>query len=109
MDDSSVAIGRRYARNDELGTPFGITVDFACAALFLVFASLVLGLMRDHTALKNGTITVRERDTMLQLIGPVDVVIKTVVDLCEGQLAWADVLEARKELKAYDGKQDVET
>jgi glycyl-tRNA synthetase (class II) len=30
VDDSSVAIGRRYARNDELGTPYGVTIDFAC-------------------------------------------------------------------------------
>ncbi|KAK0495468.1 hypothetical protein EDD18DRAFT_1169383 [Armillaria luteobubalina] len=30
VDDSNVSIGRRYARNDELGTPYGITVDFAC-------------------------------------------------------------------------------
>lgn len=31
VDDSTASIGKRYARNDELGTPFGITVDFACA------------------------------------------------------------------------------
>lgn len=32
VDDSSQSIGKRYARNDELGTPFGITVDFACTS-----------------------------------------------------------------------------
>ena len=26
--DESAAIGRRYARQDEVGTPFGITIDF---------------------------------------------------------------------------------
>ncbi|KAH8827620.1 glycine-tRNA ligase [Flagelloscypha sp. PMI_526] len=88
VDDSNVAIGRRYARNDELGTPFGVTVDFA--------------------SLKNGTITVRERDTMLQLIGPINTVIDTVVELCEGQLAWADVLKVKTDLREYDGKQDVD-
>ncbi|KAI0087188.1 glycyl-tRNA synthetase [Irpex rosettiformis] len=30
VDDSSASIGKRYARNDELGTPFGVTLDFAC-------------------------------------------------------------------------------
>lgn len=30
VDDSGASIGKRYARNDELGTPFGVTVDFAC-------------------------------------------------------------------------------
>ena len=38
IDDSSVSIGKRYARNDELGTPYGVTLDFACAC------SLVLDL-----------------------------------------------------------------
>lgn len=27
-DDSKASIGRRYSRNDELGIPFAITVDF---------------------------------------------------------------------------------
>lgn len=39
VDDSGASIGRRYSRNDELGTPFGVTVDFA--------------------SVKNGTITLR--------------------------------------------------
>lgn len=30
VDDSGASIGRRYSRNDELGTPFGVTIDFAC-------------------------------------------------------------------------------
>jgi hypothetical protein len=30
VDDSNTSIGKRYARNDELGTPYGITIDFAC-------------------------------------------------------------------------------
>jgi len=61
VDASGVSIGRRYARNDELGTPFGITIDFA--------------------SLKNGTVTLRERDTLLQRIGPVGEVIATVASL----------------------------
>lgn len=32
VDDSSASIGKKYARNDELGTPFGCTVDFASLA-----------------------------------------------------------------------------
>ncbi|KIH44431.1 anticodon binding domain protein, partial [Ancylostoma duodenale] len=27
-DDSAGSIGRRYARTDEIGIPFGVTVDF---------------------------------------------------------------------------------
>ena len=28
VDYSATSIGGRYARNDELGTPFGLTIDF---------------------------------------------------------------------------------
>jgi glycyl-tRNA synthetase len=44
--DDAGAIGKRYRREDENGTPFCITVD--------------------HDSLENGTVTVRERDTMSQ-------------------------------------------
>jgi glycyl-tRNA synthetase len=44
--DDSGAIGRRYRRQDEIGTPFCITVDFES--------------LQDHA------VTVRERDTMEQ-------------------------------------------
>lgn len=37
VDDSSATIGKRYSRNDELGTPYGITIDFACELKFWVF------------------------------------------------------------------------
>ena len=45
--DESGSIGKRYRRNDAVGTPFSITVD-------------------DET-LENGTVTVRDRDTMEQV------------------------------------------
>jgi glycyl-tRNA synthetase len=44
--DESGAIGRRYRRQDEIGTPYGITVDFE--------------------TLEKGTVTVRDRDTTKQ-------------------------------------------
>jgi glycyl-tRNA synthetase len=50
--DESGAIGRRYRRQDEIGTPFGITVDFE-----------TLG--EKDAALKD-TVTLRERDSMKQ-------------------------------------------
>jgi len=34
VDDSNTSIGKRYARNDELGTPYGVTIDFACTCRF---------------------------------------------------------------------------
>ena len=50
--DESGAIGRRYRRQDEIGTPFGITVDFE-----------TLG-EKDPTL--RDTVTLRERDSMKQ-------------------------------------------
>jgi len=48
--DESGAIGKRYRRQDELGTPFCITVDF--------------------DTLENDTVTLRDRDTMEQIRVP---------------------------------------
>jgi glycyl-tRNA synthetase len=50
--DESGAIGKRYRRQDELGTPFCITVDF--------------------DTLENGTVTLRDRDSMKQERVPID-------------------------------------
>jgi glycyl-tRNA synthetase len=50
--DETGAIGRRYRRQDEAGTPFGITVDFE-----------TLG---EKDASLRDTVTLRERDTMKQ-------------------------------------------
>ena len=41
VDDSNTSIGKRYSRNDELGTPFGITIDFACVSPLLPLAFLL--------------------------------------------------------------------
>ncbi|MBI1970840.1 glycine--tRNA ligase [Candidatus Woesearchaeota archaeon] len=44
--DKSGAIGRRYARNDEIGTPYCVTIDF--------------------DSLDHNDVTIRERDTAMQ-------------------------------------------
>ena len=50
--DESGAIGRRYRRQDEIGTPFGVTIDFE-----------TLG-EKDPTLRE--TVTLRDRDSMKQ-------------------------------------------
>jgi glycyl-tRNA synthetase len=45
--DTSGGIGKRYRRQDEIGTPYCICVD--------------------HTSLEDGTVTIRNRDTMEQV------------------------------------------
>ena len=50
--DGSGSIGKRYRRQDEIGTPYCVTVDFE--------------------TLEDGAVTVRERDTMAQVRVPVE-------------------------------------
>lgn len=56
--DDAGSIGKRYRRHDEIGTPYCITVDF--------------------DTLENGTVTLRDRDTMEQQRLTVDEVIDFV-------------------------------
>ncbi|GHJ86788.1 hypothetical protein NliqN6_3190 [Naganishia liquefaciens] len=85
VDASGASIGKRYARNDELGTPYGCTIDFASVA--------------------NGTLTLRERDTTDQLIGKIDDVIAVTVALSNSQMKWS---EACQKLEKYSGTQEIE-
>jgi glycyl-tRNA synthetase len=56
--DETGAIGRRYRRQDEAGTPFGVTIDFD-----------TLG--ESGPELKD-TVTLRDRDTMQQIRVKID-------------------------------------
>ena len=58
--DGSKSIGRRYARGDEVGVPFAITVD--------------------HQTLEDNTITLRERDSQKQERMSIDNLLKFVSD-----------------------------
>ena len=58
--DETASIGKRYRRQDAIGTPFCITVD-------------------DET-LNNGTVTLRDRDTMEQIVLKLDEVEAYVLD-----------------------------
>ncbi|KAI9223224.1 glycyl-tRNA synthetase [Blastocladiella britannica] len=71
VDDSGVSIGKRYARNDELGTPFAITVDFQSA--------------------DDQTVTLRERDSTAQVRGKIADILAAVASLSEGTETWAGV------------------
>jgi glycyl-tRNA synthetase len=55
--DSAGALGRRYRRQDEIGTPYGITIDFE-----------TVGIGKDGAAIEpDNKITVRDRDTCTQV------------------------------------------
>jgi len=58
--DESGSIGRRYRRQDEIGTPYAITIDF--------------------DTLEDGTVTVRERDSMAQIRLTIENALKYVAE-----------------------------
>ncbi|KIM94920.1 hypothetical protein OIDMADRAFT_134864 [Oidiodendron maius Zn] len=84
VDDSSASIGKRYSRNDELGTPLGITIDFQ--------------------SVKDSTFTLRDRDSTKQVRADEDTILAAIKALTEGTKVWSDV---EKELPAFES-QDAE-
>ncbi|TVU00118.1 hypothetical protein EJB05_54486, partial [Eragrostis curvula] len=67
IDTTAISIGRRYARTDEIGVPFAVTVVSATS------------------------VTIRERDSKEQIRVGIDEVASVVKQLTEGQSTWADV------------------
>jgi glycyl-tRNA synthetase len=51
--DDAQSIGRRYRRQDEIGTPLCVTIDF-------------------QTVEEDNAVTIRERDSMAQVRVPID-------------------------------------
>ncbi len=63
--DDTQSIGRRYRRQDEIGTPFCVTVDFQ--------------------SLEDNQVTIRERDSMNQIRVPIAELRKTLAAKLEGE------------------------
>jgi len=85
IDETSDSIGRRYARTDEIGIPFGITID--------------------DVTVKDNTVTFREIVTMKQIRVPISDVGLICKNLANRIEKWEDVIlrypafEAKKEEK----------
>jgi glycyl-tRNA synthetase len=69
--DDSGAIGRRYRRQDEAGTPFAITVDYQSR--------------------EDRTVTLRDRDSMRQVRVPIEGIPGLLCSLVEGSRTFADL------------------
>ncbi|KAJ8125293.1 hypothetical protein O1611_g8345 [Lasiodiplodia mahajangana] len=82
IDDSSATIGKRYSRNDELGTPLGITVDFQ--------------------TVQDKTITLRDRDSTKQVRADEDQIIAAIRSVVDGTKTWQDI---ESELPAFVGQE----
>ena len=81
IDSTTASIGKRYARNDELGTPLGITIDF--------------------DTLKDGSVTLRDRDSMSQVRGSEEDVVQAVRNMVDGVETWHQVASR---LPAFEGQ-----
>ncbi|KAK1443122.1 hypothetical protein BgAZ_306400 [Babesia gibsoni] len=71
IDSTGASIGRRYARTDEIGIPFAITIDFQ--------------------SVNDGTVTLRERDSMQQVRVEPEQAGDIIADLVRGRYSWDDV------------------
>jgi glycyl-tRNA synthetase len=70
--DKTGAIGKRYARADEIGTPFCITIDY------------------DTIQKHPSTVTIRDRDTMDQIRVPIENSVLIIKDLIEQRKKFFD-------------------
>ena len=69
--DKSGSIGRRYSRNDEIGTPFCITIDV--------------------DSIKNRDVTIRDRDTTKQIRVKIDDLKNVLRKLIENEIEFEKI------------------
>ncbi|KAH6963849.1 hypothetical protein DER45DRAFT_554545 [Fusarium avenaceum] len=82
VDDSSASIGKRYSRNDELGTPLGVTIDFQ--------------------TVQDGTVTLRDRDSTNQVRAEQEKIIDAIKSIVDGSKKWAQI---ETELPKFEGQE----
>jgi glycyl-tRNA synthetase len=75
--DDSQSIGRRYRRQDEIGTPFCVTIDFE--------------------SLEDKQVTIRERDSLAQIRVPVEGLEKVIEAKLKGEAFDASTLWATRQ------------
>lgn len=82
VDSSSESIGKRYARTDEIGIPYGITVDF--------------------DTLNDRTVTLRHCNSTEQVRVAIDSIANLVRDLTTDKMSWQ---EAKQNWPEFTGQQ----
>jgi len=82
-DSSGTAIGKRYVRTDSIGIPFAITVDYE-----------TVDKAKATSADRFDTVTLRERDTRVQIRVPTSKVCNLVRDLANGRVTWASAMKS---------------
>ncbi|MFX0107934.1 MAG: glycine--tRNA ligase [Candidatus Hodarchaeota archaeon] len=69
--DQGGSIGRRYRRQDEIGTPFCVTIDY--------------------DSLEDQTVTIRDRNTMDQVRVKIEELVKTLLMLVSGETEFSSL------------------
>ena len=77
IDGSGAQIGRKYARMDEVGIPFAVVVDFKTVG---------------YETAKDGSVTLRERDSMQQIRISMQKLAPTLRDLVEEHTTWSELV-----------------
>jgi len=77
--DDTAAIGRLYRRQDEVGTPYCVTVDVKTVG------------DADKSEAGDGKVTIRERDAMEQLRVPIEALDGVFARLLDEGRAWGDI------------------
>ncbi|KAL1491711.1 hypothetical protein ABEB36_012268 [Hypothenemus hampei] len=85
IDDSSGSIGRRYARTDEIAIPYGITIDF-------------------DTLKEPNSVTLRERDSMVQVRIPLKDIALVVHNLAYSKDSWSEVTKKYPKFEQQESK-----
>jgi glycyl-tRNA synthetase len=83
VDDSSGSIGKRYARTDEIGIPFGVTIDFDTE--------------------KDDTVTLRYSPTMQQVRLKIEELGPTVSSMVSKNVKWEEIMD---KFPIFQAKQD---
>jgi glycyl-tRNA synthetase len=73
VDTTGSTIGKRYARTDEIGVPFGITIDFQ--------------------TLEDDTVTLRERDSMRQVRIKISELVPVIMGMINDDTTWDQVMQ----------------
>lgn len=85
VDSSSGSVGRRYCRADELGIPFGVTVDFQ--------------------TLLDATVTLRDRDSMAQVRVAISSVTTLILQLVKETITWETVMSRFRVVSTGDDEE----
>lgn len=84
VDKSTASLGRRYARADEIGVPFAVTVDFE--------------------SVQNDSVTIRERDSCTQIRIPKDEVTMLIFAFVHNKMTWDEATKKYPIVELDDGE-----